>query len=75
MVPVLTASGQLVFRRGILERPEGSGFVGNPAHANVLEPGTTVYLAHRIITRSVPQPGCPTGAGRGVDATTYLGKG
>jgi hypothetical protein len=72
LVPVQTASGQLVFRRGILERPEGSTFVGNVAHASVLEPGVPFYLTDRIITRIGTIAGVAFRRSRGVDGTTYL---
>jgi hypothetical protein len=72
LVPVQTTSGQLVFRRGILERPEGSTFVGNVAHASVLEPGVPFYLTDRIITRIGALAGVAFRRSRGVDGTTYL---
>ena len=72
LVPVQTASGQLVFRRGILERPEGSTFVGNVAHASVLEPGVPFYLTDRIITQIGTLAGVVFRRSKGVDGTTYL---
>jgi hypothetical protein len=72
LVPVQTAAGQLVFRRGILERPEGAGFVGNPAHASVLEPGVPFYLTDRIITRIGTFASVSFRRSRGVDGTAYV---
>jgi hypothetical protein len=72
MVPVVSAAGQLVFRRGILERPDGGGFVGSPAHASVLEPGQPFYLTDRIITRIGAVASISFRRSRGVDGTTYL---
>jgi hypothetical protein len=72
LVPVQTAQGQLVFRRGILERPEGSTFVGNVAHASVLEPGVPFYLTDRIITRIGTVANVAFRRSRGVDGSTYL---
>ena len=51
LVPVQTKSGELYFRRGVLERSTGSGFVANPAHASLLEPNVPFFLTDRIITR------------------------
>jgi hypothetical protein len=72
LVPVQTATGQLVFRRGILERPQGSTFVGNPAHASVLEPGVPFYLTDRIVTRIGTMAGVTFRRSRGVDGTTFV---
>jgi hypothetical protein len=69
MVPLLSAAGQLVFRRGILERPDGGG---SPAHAEVLEPGQPFYLTDRIITRIGTVASIAFRRSRGVDGTTYV---
>jgi hypothetical protein len=72
LVPVQTASGQMVFRRGILERPQGTGFVGNPAHASLLDPGVPFYLSDRIVTRIGTAASVAFRRSRGIDGTTYV---
>lgn len=73
MVPVQQKeTGALVFRRGILERFDGVGFVGNPAHATVLKPGGPFYLSDRIITRIGTIASVSFRRARGVDGSTYL---
>jgi hypothetical protein len=44
LVPVQTKLGQLVFRRGVIERLSGGSFVGNAAHASILEPGVPLLF-------------------------------
>jgi hypothetical protein len=72
LVPVQTKLGQLVFRRGLLERFDGTTFVGNPAHATVLEPGVPFYLTDRIITHIGTLANVSFRRSRGIDGTTYV---
>jgi hypothetical protein len=72
MIPVITAAGQRVFRRGLIEHPEGSAFTASPAHASVLEPGAPFYLTDRIITSIGTVASAGFRRARGVDGTTYL---
>jgi hypothetical protein len=72
LIAVITASGQRVFRRGLIEHPEGSGFVASPARASVLEPGAPFYLTDRIITSIGTVATAAFRRARGVDGTTYL---
>jgi hypothetical protein len=72
LVPVQTKVGQLVFRRGLLERWDGTQFVPNPAHASILEPGVPFYLTDRIITRIGTFGSVGFRRSRGTDGTSYL---
>ncbi len=72
LVPVKTKLGQLVFRRGVVERLNGGTFEGTPAHASVLEPGVPFYLTDRIITRIGTEASVSFRRSRGIDGTTYL---
>lgn len=72
LVPILSPTGHLQFRRGIIERLEGTAVVGNPTHATVLEPGHPFYLTDRIITRIGTNAAVGFRRSRGVDGTTYL---
>jgi hypothetical protein len=61
LVPVLTQSGQLMFRRGTMDIPGPGGTVTQLLpHAEILQPGSPYYLTDRVIT--------PTG----VEAARYL---
>jgi hypothetical protein len=60
-VPVLTTSGEMMFRRGTMDIPGPGGTVIQlQPRAELLQPGTPYYLTDRVIT--------PTG----VEATRYL---
>lgn len=72
MIPVITAAGQRVFRRGLIEHPDGSTFTAAPAHASVLEPGVPFYLTDRIIASIGTVASAGFRRARGVDGTTYL---
>ena len=61
LVPVLTQSGEMMFRRGTMDIPGPGGTVIQLLpHAEILQPGTPYYLTDRVIT--------PTG----IEATRYL---
>jgi len=60
-VPVLTQSGEMMFRRATMDIPGPGGTVTQlQPHAEILQPGTPYYLTDRVIT--------PTG----VEAARYL---
>lgn len=60
-VPVLTQSGEMIFRRATMDIPGPGGTVTQlQPHAEILQPGTPYYLTDRVIT--------PTG----VEAARYL---
>jgi hypothetical protein len=60
-VPVLTQSGEMMFRRATMDIPGPGGTVIQlQPHAEILQPGTPYYLTDRVIT--------PTG----VEAARYL---
>jgi hypothetical protein len=61
LVPVLTQSGEMMFRRGTMDIPGPGGTVIQLVpHTQILQPGSPYYLADRVIT--------PTG----VEAARYL---
>jgi hypothetical protein len=61
LVPVLTQSGEMMFRRGTMDIPGPGGTVTQLLpHAEILQPGSPYYLTDRVIT--------PTG----VEAARYL---
>jgi hypothetical protein len=60
-VPVLSQSGEMMFRRGTMDIPGPGGTVIQlQPRAEILQPGTSYYLTDRVIT--------PTG----IEATRYL---
>jgi hypothetical protein len=51
LVPVLTQSGEMMFRRGTMDIPGPGGTVTQLLpHAEILEPGSPYYLTDRVIT-------------------------
>ena len=61
LVPVLTQSGEMMFRRGTMDIPGPGGTVIQLLpHAEILQPGSPYYLSDRVITPA------------GVEAARYL---
>ena len=51
LVPVQAPSGQLFFRRGVIELPTTGGIVPLPPHTLILTPGTPFFLQDEIVQR------------------------
>ncbi len=61
MLPVLSASGELLLRRGTMDVPGPGGTVVQlQAHSSILQPGAPYYLTERVVTEI------------GVDVQKYL---
>jgi hypothetical protein len=51
MIPVLSASGELLLRRGTMDVPGPGGTVVQlKAHSSILQPGAPYYLTERVVT-------------------------